>query len=256
MSDQDISSTVPEKRLVWDLPLRLFHWLLAISIGLLWLTQKYGANPVPLVDKIGWLENFPNIAYATWLNVHMWLGYWVLGLIIFRVIWGFVGPRHARFSSFFPLPKRMIAYLRALAFGTESKPVGHNPLGSLMVFLMLALVGFQAVSGLFADDDIFTAGPYQMAVSEDTAEFFNGIHHSLFDYILIAIAIHVIAIVTYAVVLKQNLTVPMITGRKPAKLVPETEAITSSQLFRAAIVIIVAAAVIGWVIAAAPAPEF
>jgi len=245
-----------QRRLVWDLPLRLFHWLLAVSIGLLWLTQKYGSNPVPGVDSIEWLQDYPAIAYATWLNVHMWLGYWVLGLIVFRVIWGFVGPKHARFTSFFPLPGRIIAYIRAMAFGTESKPVGHNPLGSMMVFLMLALVGLQAVSGLFADDDIFTSGPYQTAVSGDTAEFFNGLHHTLFDYILIAIGLHVAAIIIYAVVLKQNLTGPMITGHKPAALVPEQEAITSSQLIRAGIVIAVSIAAIWLLIGLAPEPSF
>jgi len=233
------------RRLVWDLPLRLFHWLLAISIGLLWLTQWFGYER---------MQNVTLPFYLDWMTLHMWLGYWTLGLIFFRVLWGFVGPRHARFSSFFPWPKRLIAYVRALAFGTESKPVGHNPLGSLMVFLMLALVLVQAVSGLFTTDDALAYGPYNGAgvVSDSTESLLNSLHHSLFNYILAAIALHVLAIIVYAVALKQNLVGPMVHGHKPASLVPETEAISSSQWIHAMVAILIAAAAVYGLLALAP----
>src|SRR5690606_14955471 len=90
-------STAIEKRLVWDVPLRLFHWLLVLSLALLWFSQWAGYER---------LTHIPEAVGLDWMMIHMWLGYWTLGLIIFRLMWGVVGPRHARFASFFPSPDR------------------------------------------------------------------------------------------------------------------------------------------------------
>lgn len=228
------------KRLVWDWPLRLFHWLLAVTIGLLWLTQWLGYEH---------LTEIPAVLDLDWMIIHMWLGYWMLGLIIFRILWGLVGPRHARFSRFFPSPGRIAAYLRG-----QSKAPGHNPLGALMVFLMLGLVALQTVSGLFASDSIFTYGPFADVewVSPEVASLLNSIHHALFDYILIAIVIHIVAIVIYALFLKQHLLGPMIHGRKSAAIVPEAEAIASSEPLKAVIIIALSAAITYGLLSLAP----
>lgn len=240
-----MTASPARKRLVWDLPLRLFHWLLVLSLGLLWLTQWFG------YDRF---TEIPAAFDLDWMIIHMWLGYWTLGLILFRLLWGLVGPRHARFTSFFPTPGRIARYLGREPGATSSKPVGHNPLGALMVFLMLGLIGLQAVSGLFASDDIFTYGPLNGVswLSTATIGRLNAIHHWLFNFILAAIAFHIVAILIYALVLKQNLVGPMVHGRKPAALVPEEDAIASSQMVRAILVIAVSAMIVYALLQSAP----
>ncbi len=222
-----------EKRLVWDLPLRLFHWLLVLSIASSWATAEAGFD---------------------WMQIHIYLGYGTLGLILFRLIWGFVGPRHARFSSFLAGPSGMWRYARGLAAGTMIQTVGHNPLGGMMVLLMLLLVGFQAATGLFATDAIVWTGPYNAAVSEATASRLTSLHHLNFNFILAAVALHIMAITFYFLVKKQNLVGAMVHGHKPASYVPEHEAITKSELLRALIVILVSAGLVYWLISAAPVP--
>ncbi len=130
--------------------------------------------------------------------------------------------------------------------------VGHNPLGGLMVIAMLLLVAFQVSTGLFATDDIAWTGPYNAAVSESTAKFLTTLHHINFNLIWVAIALHVAAIAYYAFVKKQNLVPAMLTGWKPAEAVPADEAITSSELWKAALVIAMSGGVVYWVLSAAP----
>ncbi|HKJ75486.1 MAG TPA: cytochrome b/b6 domain-containing protein [Alphaproteobacteria bacterium] len=222
-----------EKRLVWDLPLRLFHWLLVLSLIASWVTAELGID---------------------WREIHMWLGYWMLGLLFFRIFWGIVGPRHARFVSFFPTPGRLWRYIKAEFTGTADETVGHNPLGSLMVVLMILLIGLQVVTGLFSTDDIIWTGPYYPAVTNATAKKLTHLHHFNFNLILAAIALHIIAVAFHGIVKKHNLVVPMITGKKEASIVPPDQAITGSYLWRALVVILVAAGTAYWVINAAPPP--
>jgi cytochrome b len=222
-----------ERRLVWDLPLRLFHWLLVLSIIASYVTAKIGIET---------------------MQYHMYLGYWTLGLILFRIFWGFVGPRHARFSSFIGSPAWVWRYAKGLAAGTMIQTVGHNPLGGLMVVLMLLLVGFQAVTGLFATDDIVWTGPYNGAVSGDTADQMTSWHHTNFNFILAAVALHIMAIAFYFLVKKQNLVGAMLHGKKAAQHVPAHEAITKSEIVRAVVVILISAGLVYWLISAAPEP--
>jgi cytochrome b len=220
------------RRLVWDLPLRLFHWLFALTILASWATGKAGFE---------------------WTPWHMRLGYWMIGLLIFRLIWGFVGPRHARFSSFVASPRRAWSYLRRLfGAGTVLHSVGHNPLGGFMVIVMLLLVAFQATTGLFSTDDIVWTGPYNSSVSGATAQFLTKVHHANFNFILAAVTLHIAAILFYAFVKKQNLVPAMITGWKPAEAVPADQAIASSQLLKAIIVIAVSSAAVYFLLSAAP----
>lgn len=219
-----------EKRLVWDLPLRLFHWLLVVSLIASWVTAEVGFD---------------------WMPYHLYLGYWTLGLLVFRIIWGFVGPRHARFASFLTGPSGLWRYARALAAGTMIQTAGHNPLGGISVIVMLVLVGFQAVTGLFATDDIVWTGPYNPAVSEATADRLTGLHHLNFNIILAAVALHIMAIAFYFLVKKQNLVAAMLHGRK---VVPEHEAISKSEVVKALIVIVISAGLVYWLISAAPTP--
>jgi cytochrome b len=222
-----------ERRLVWDLPLRLFHWLLVLSIVASYVTAKIGFETMPY---------------------HMYLGYWTIGLILFRIVWGFVGPKHARFSSFLAGPAGIWRYAKGLAAGTMIQSAGHNPLGGLSVILLLALVGFQAGTGLFATDDIVWTGPYNGAVSSAMAQRLTAWHHMNFNFILAAVALHIMAIAFYFLVKKQNLVGAMVHGKKPASYVPAHEAIERSEIVKALIVIVISAGLVYWLISAAPEP--
>jgi cytochrome b len=222
-----------ERRLVWDLPLRAFHWLFALSILASWGTAELG---------------------FTWMRWHIRLGFWVMGLLVFRLIWGVIGPRHARFSSFLKGPTSIMRYARGLrGAGQIVRSVGHNPLGGLMVILMLTLVAFQVGTGLFATDDITWYGPYYGTVSESLAGTLTSLHHLNFNFIWAAIALHLSAILYYAYGKKQSLVPAMLTGFKPAEAVPVEEAINSSELWKASLVIATSAAVVYWIVSAAPA---
>jgi cytochrome b len=228
----DFVTNQTRKRLVWDLPLRAFHWLLAVSIFAAWGTAQLG---------------------FAWMYWHMRLGYWIMGLLFFRVIWGFVGPIHARFTSFIRGPKTVMGYMRGFGrAGEVPRSAGHNPLGGLMVILMLSLLGIQACTGLFATDDITWSGPYAGLVSDSTASQLTGLHHLNFNFIWAAIALHLAAILYYAMVRKNNLVPAMLTGWKPAEDVPVGEAIDSSQLWKAAVVIAVSWGLVYWILSAAP----
>ncbi len=220
------------RRLVWDLPLRAFHWLFAASILASWATATAGIN---------------------WMQWHIWLGYWMIGLLSFRILWGFVGPRHARFTSFLGGPRAMWRYAKGLTgWGDPVHTVGHNPLGGVMVIIMLLLVAFQVSTGLFATDDIAYNGPYNPAVSSATAHYLTHLHHLNFNLIWAAIALHVGAIAYYAFIKKLNLVPAMLTGWKPAEAVPEGEAIKSSELLKALIVMAVCAGIVYAVLHEAP----
>lgn len=223
-----------EKRLVWDLPLRLFHWLLVASMVASYITAK-------LIDDRQW---------------HFYVGYWTLGLLIFRILWGFLGPRHARFTNFVRSPSAIWLYFKGLFNKGSSPSIGHNPVGGLMVLVMLVLMTLQAVTGLFTTDAVIWAGPYNPAVSENTASLLSTVHYWNFNFILAAVGLHIAAIVFYAFYKNQNLVVPMLHGHKPAVLVPEHEAIRSSQLLKALVVSLIAAGFVYWLLAHAPvAPD-
>lgn len=214
-------------RLVWDLPTRLFHWLFAFSILGSWYTAEQEGE---LID------------------LHMKLGYFILGLVIFRMIWGFVGTKHARFGSFFPTPKRIRDYLSTNRSSQNHQYAGHNPLGSLMVFLMLSLVFLQAVSGLFIDDDIFSSGPYYGQLGDQVGEIMSFIHHNAFDVMIFAIALHIAAILYYRFAKQTDLVTPMITGKKPEDSVKEKDAIAHSKIGLALLLGLAVAGFVYWLV--------
>lgn len=175
---------------VWDLPLRLFHWSLALLVGAAWLTaemaEDLGNNVIVLHGKIGLL---------------------ILGLLVFRLVWGFVGSTYARFAQFFPTPTRLRAY-----FSGGFHPVGHNPLGAFSVFGLLGLLFLQVLTGLFANDDIAFNGPLYPLVSSSVSNGLTRIHHLGFDLLAPLVGLHVLAIVFYVRIKRINLLTPMVTG--------------------------------------------
>ena len=184
--------------LIWDLPLRLFHWLLALSFGASWASAELRNNTDYGID---------------FMLVHMWLGYWMAGLLIFRIGWGFWGPTHARFTSFLRGPSAIGRYLQGLFQPAYQPTAGHNPLGGLAVLAMLSLLVFQVFTGLFTTDDLMFAGPWVPAVSSSLSRRLSGLHESNFDWLVVLVALHLLAIGWYWWRRKANLVLPMITGR-------------------------------------------
>lgn len=178
----------PRDIMLWDLPVRLFHWLLVIAVVGAVVTAKLGGN---------------------WMIWHERFGLSVLGLVVFRVLWGFAGSFHARFVNFFPTPQRLGEYLRG-----KWQPVGHNPLGALSVLAMLGVLGLQAVTGLFAYDDIAFDGPLRRAVSSHTSDLLTTWHHRIEWAIFALVLLHVAAILFYVFVRRDNLIRAMLSGRK------------------------------------------
>ncbi len=173
---------------LWDLPTRLFHWLLTILIVGAVITAKTGGNAMVWHGRIG-------------------LG--ILGLVVFRIVWGLVGSTYARFSSFLPTPASIGAYLRGQWHGH-----GHNPLGALSVLGMLALIAVQVSTGLFANDDIAFQGPLASLIDKDFSDTLTGYHKLAINFLIAMIVLHLCAIAFYALVKKDNLIRPMIDGWK------------------------------------------
>ena len=187
---------------VWDLPTRIFHWLLASTLVGSVLSALIGGNAM------------------VW---HVRCGLVVLALLLFRVIWGFVGGRWSRFASFLFAPATVLRYARGQVRENEQLDVGHNPLGSLSVFALLALLALQVATGLVADDEIATTGPLNRFVSSANGLLATSWHTQVGKVlVLVLVALHVGAIAFYFFRKKINLVRPMLSGDK--NLPPTTPA--------------------------------
>jgi cytochrome b len=202
---------------VWDLPVRLFHWALVLLVISQIVTVSIGGNA---------------------MEYHMLGGYAILTLVLFRIAWGLFGSRHARFANFVRGPTAVFAYAREL-FGTQHRQhLGHNPLGAWSVVLMVLSLGTQAVSGLFADDEVMTTGPLEKHVSDDVASLMTEIHEVNAFVLGLLIAVHVAAIFYYLIARRENLIRPMITGTKDWPEPAVAEASSTALLFRAALILV------------------
>jgi cytochrome b len=228
----------PQKIKVWDLPTRLFHWALVALVGLSYLTGEFGG--------FNFIMPVTNDLIAN-MTVHMWSGLAILTLVLFRVVWGFLGSSTARFSNFVAGPGAIFAYMMGLAKRAVKFTAGHNPAGGAMVVLMLILLLVQAGLGLFAKEDDFfgIAGPLNGLVSEDAAKILTSRHKQVWEIIEIVVLIHIAANLLYWLVLKQNLIIAMFTGKKdlPTGAVAPVLRFASS---RTAILVLTAAAVAVW----------
>lgn len=185
---------------VWDGFVRGFHWILVLLLIGLWLTGG-------------------NIEYIDW---HVRIGLITLALIISRLMWGIIGSQTARFSHFIRSPAAGFRYLRDELKGKAKSPIGHNPAGGWMILLLLALVLAQAISGLFTNDDLFFMGPLANWVEYDTQRVLTRFHRNNFDWLLIAIIIHVVVIFIYLFRGKDFLT-PMFSGNKKVPSKPTAQ---------------------------------
>ena len=179
---------------VWDLPTRVFHWLLAALVIASIVSAKIGGNAMP------------------W---HFRFGYVIFTLLLFRAVWGLIGGRWSRFASFVYAPATTLRYLRGRSQVADFHDVGHSPLGALSVLALLALLAAQIATGLFADDEISNTGPLIKFVSGATSAAFTSWHKTYGQRLIIGLSIlHVAAVVFYLVRRKNNLVRPMWTGDK------------------------------------------
>lgn len=219
-------STRPSAKVaVWDLQTRLFHWLLVVLIGFSWWSAEN--------DRV---------------DLHIWSGTAILTLLIFRLLWGFVGGSTARFSSFVRGPGAVRSYLRQTSLW---RTVGHTPLGALSVVALLLLVATQVALGLISvDEDGLHQGHLANLVSLETSEAARELHEFLFNVLLAFIILHVAAILYYRLARGQKLTKPMITGR--AEVDPQTEPMRASKGWVAVLCLVVAIGITRWIVAGAP----
>jgi cytochrome b len=224
-------SPVQPERQVWDLPVRIFHWSLVGAFVAAFVTNKLGVRC---------------------FKYHVWAGYAVILLVAFRLIWGLVGTRHARFRNFLRGPVETLAYTLGLHAGKDAHYPGHNPLGALMVLALLAALAAQSALGLFANDEIYNVGPLYGYVSKECSLALTSIHRRLFYWLAGAVVLHVLAVIAHKVFKNENLVRAMITGRKPHHAVPAHEAIHSSRLWLAVFLGLVLAAGMAVIVSHAP----
>lgn len=202
-----------ERIKLWDLPVRIFHWLLVLLVIAAVISGKVGG------DAMDW---------------HARIGIAILGLIVFRLIWGFIGPTYARFTHFVRGPAAIADYLHGRWQG-----IGHNPLGALSVVALLVMIALQVATGLFSNDDIVFNGPLSQLVDKALSDRLTGFHKLSINILIALIALHIVAIAFYAAVRKEDLIRPMITGWKA---VPRRQEPPSKGGGRAALIVAIAIA--------------
>ena len=207
------------KSLIWDLPTRLFHWVLVVLIALQYATAEFH-----FLD----------------MDWHFRFGYATLALILFRVLWGVFGSQTSCFRHFVRGPAAVITHVRALLSTNPHVSVGHNPLGGWSVLVLLLCVAVQVLSGLFASDGIDTDGPFADRVSNAAAQAFTRVHDWNQNVLLVLIALHVVAIVLYRVLRNEDLVAAMITGRRAV----ETPSLRFAGIGRALVLFVICAVVV------------
>lgn len=183
-----------EKKPVWDIFVRLFHWMLAASILFAWWSGEQGGN---------------------WMTWHMYAGYTILGLVLFRLLWGLFGSHYARFTEFVRNPAATLRYTMQMLRRQEPHHLGHNPLGGWMVVALLMLSALQAGTGLFANDEILTEGPLVHLISYDLSVEITRWHKWIFDVLLIAIGLHLVGVFYHQKLKREKLIQSMLHGHKP-----------------------------------------
>lgn len=212
-----------DKNPVWDLPTRVFHWLLMFCVAAAWATYELG-----------------------WMQWHERAGYTVLGLVVFRLGWGVFGSAHSRFTDFVRGPGAVKAYFA----GRGGPFVGHNPAGGWSVLALLSLTLLQAVTGLFNTDDAYFNGPFYPLVSASVADALGALHEILFNILLTFIALHVVAVIWY-VRKGDDVLRAMISGRHPQKAGVRPPV----GLWRAVLWGALSAGAIWWLLQQAPKPQ-
>ncbi|HTJ59015.1 MAG TPA: cytochrome b/b6 domain-containing protein [Devosiaceae bacterium] len=173
--------------MVWDIWVRMFHWSFAVLVATAWLTHL----PSPVH------------------GLHEWVGYGAAGLVVLRVVWGFIGSEHARFARFVPGPSKLLGYVSALARGRERRYLTHNPLGAMMVLLLLALSIEQATTG-------FVMTHHGMTLFGLDRRSLHHVHGFCGNLFLYAVPLHLVGVIVESLRHRENLVRSMIFGTKRA----------------------------------------
>lgn len=183
--------------LVWDAPVRVVHWSMVVLLAISWWSAENSQ-----------------------MTIHVWSGYILLGVLVFRLYWGFAGSTTARFMHFVTGPRTVLRYLSSLRLsnGKSARPwFGHNPLGGWSVVVLLSLLLTQVILGLFTIDvDGLHSGPLAFFIDYGAGRQVGSLHESLFDILLVFVALHILAVFTYLLWKRQNLIGPMLSGRASA----------------------------------------
>jgi cytochrome b len=180
---------------VWDLATRWFHWLAVLLVAAAYVT---------------WRQN--------WMDWHSDVGDALLALVVFRLAWGFAGSDTARFTRFLAAPRAALRHLAHVFKREPDAQIGHNAAGGWMVVVLLALLLGQALTGILVNNDVANEGPLTELLPAWMLNLFSDLHDWLWNALLAAIALHVLAIAVYALAKGQNLLRPMLTGRKALPL--------------------------------------
>ncbi|MGQ3675587.1 cytochrome b/b6 domain-containing protein [Xanthobacter sp. TB0139] len=207
---------------VWDGPVRLFHWALVALVATAYISAETGK-----------------------LDLHFMVGYTILTLVLFRILWGLVGSDTARFTQFIKSPAAAFAHLGHVLRRQPEDETGHNPAGAFMVVALLALLLFQTITGLFSNDGLFEEGPLAHLLGGGWSDTLTIWHGFSFDLIVIAVVAHVAAILLYAALLRQDLVRPMVTGWKR---LPQSFSAPHMAPVWLALAMLVLAAVVVWVV--------
>jgi cytochrome b len=178
---------------VWDIPVRVFHWTLVALVAVSLITGEIGG--------------------VTEMDIHMMSGYAILTLVLFRIVWGFVGSQHARFSDFVHGVPTAMDYVKSFIGGKPVPAIGHNPMGGWAVVALLILLLVQAVTGLFSSDDILTEGPLAAMVGSSMSGLLTEVHEAVSVALRALVIIHILAVGAH-MIKGESLIVPMFTGRK------------------------------------------
>ena len=208
---------------LWDIPTRICHWSFVFVIAFSWWSAEN--------DHLEW---------------HTWSGFTLLALLLFRIVWGFIGSDTARFNHFLRGPSAVINYAKQLTIRNTPPARGHNPMGGWSVVVLLTAMVVQVVLGLFAEDvDGLASGPLSYTVSYDTARWAAEIHEEFFNVLMFFVVLHVVFVFFYLFYKKDNLIVPMIIGTKSGI---DTSTLRSAPLWLAVIVMAIATAFVWWLV--------
>jgi cytochrome b len=208
---------------LWDIPTRLSHWLLVGAVALSWASAE-----------------------MEYYAVHEWSGYAVIVLVVSRIIWGFVGSRHARFTDFVVGPARVGEYLK----GAPAASAGHNPLGGWSVLLLLTLLLLQAGSGLFNTDDVLFSGPLYYWASGEFRDAMGVVHEAAFNGLLALVSLHILAVLYHQLRRREKLLQAMLRGSAQGREGREAPV----HWWRAVAVVTLVALALWWGLAQAPQP--
>ena len=210
---------------LWDIPTRIFHWLIVCCLPLAWWS-----------------------AHEERYDLHEWTGYTVLVLVVTRIVWGFIGSLHSRFTDFLVGPGTVLAYLR----GQHTDTAGHNPLGGWSVLLLLSLLLLQAVSGLFNGDDVLFSGPLYYWANSNFRDTMGVVHDAAFNALLALVCVHILAVFYHQFRLKEKLLQAMVRGAAEGREGREQPV----GWWLALVVLVLLSLALWWGLEQAPKPSF